>query len=225
MRSTGTPPRRTPDDVTARARIRDAAIARWGSEGFRVGLRAVATDAGVSAGLVIHHFGSKDGLRAACDEYVFDIVRSAKTDALDGSADPLAQLAAMDEYAPLLAYVVRTLQSGGPAAREFVNRMIEDATAYLRAGVAAGTLRPSQDEHARARFMTLSSLGALLLHVALDEPDLTTAPASTMRAWSDSIALPALELYTEGFFTSGEILEGYLAYRSDPPPSDDAPSM
>ncbi|SDS12244.1 TetR/AcrR family transcriptional regulator [Paraoerskovia marina] len=222
MRSAGssTPP---PEDLTARARIRDAAIVRWGTDGFGTGLRAVAADAGVSAGLVIHHFGSKDGLRAACDEHVFEIVRTSKTESVGGTGDPLAQLASMDEYAPLLAYVVRTLQAGGPAARAFVERMIDDAAGYVRAGVAAGTIRPSRDEHARARFMTLASLGALLLHVALDEPDIAARPAATMRAWSDSIALPALELYTDGFFTSGEILDGYLAYSSDPPPSDAPP--
>ena len=57
-------------DMTAVARIRDAAIELFGSRGFDVGVRAIAEAAGVSPGLVIHHFGSKDGLRKACDDYI-----------------------------------------------------------------------------------------------------------------------------------------------------------
>ena len=60
---------RSSDDLTTSARIRDAAIAQFGAHGFNTGVRAIATAAGVSPGLVIHHFGSKDGLRKACDEY------------------------------------------------------------------------------------------------------------------------------------------------------------
>ncbi|MEZ5096013.1 MAG: helix-turn-helix domain-containing protein [Nocardioides sp.] len=57
-------------DLTARASIRNAALrlfAERGPEGVTV--REIATEAGVSPGLVVHHFGSKDGLRAAVDEY------------------------------------------------------------------------------------------------------------------------------------------------------------
>ncbi|MGH3558484.1 MAG: TetR family transcriptional regulator, partial [Mycobacterium sp.] len=43
-------------DLTAAARIRDAAIEQFGRHGFGTGLRAVAEAAGVSAALVIHHF-------------------------------------------------------------------------------------------------------------------------------------------------------------------------
>jgi TetR/AcrR family transcriptional regulator, regulator of cefoperazone and chloramphenicol sensitivity len=54
---------RSADDLTAAARIRDAAIEQFGEHGFGTGLRAIAEAAGVSAALVIHHFGSKQGLR------------------------------------------------------------------------------------------------------------------------------------------------------------------
>ena len=73
---------RSDDDLTARARIRDAAVVRFGRDGFGVGVRAIAADAGVSAALVIHHFGSKDGLRAECDEHVLETVKREKSDAM-----------------------------------------------------------------------------------------------------------------------------------------------
>ncbi len=63
------------DDLTARARIRDSAIVYFGRHGFRTAtVRAIAADADVSPALVIHHFGSKDGLREACDAYVTDLM-------------------------------------------------------------------------------------------------------------------------------------------------------
>ena len=56
----------TPEsDLTAVARIRNAALLRFARDGFGVGLRTIAADAGVTAGLIAHHFGSKDGLRRA----------------------------------------------------------------------------------------------------------------------------------------------------------------
>ena len=69
---------RSADDLTAVARIRDAAIDQLGQHGFSVGLRAIAEAAGVSAALVIHHFGSKDGLRKACDDYIAEEIRAAQ---------------------------------------------------------------------------------------------------------------------------------------------------
>ena len=57
--------RLTAEDLTTRARIRDAAIGLFGRDGFGPAtVRAVASAAGVSPGLVIHHFGSKAGLLA-----------------------------------------------------------------------------------------------------------------------------------------------------------------
>ncbi|WP_329603806.1 helix-turn-helix domain-containing protein, partial [Nocardia seriolae] len=50
---------RSTDDLTTRARIRDAAITVFGEQGFGVGVRAIAAAAGVSPGLVNHHFGDR----------------------------------------------------------------------------------------------------------------------------------------------------------------------
>src|SRR6201999_1541677 len=105
-------------DLTAAARIRDAAIEQFGQHGFGVGLRAIAESAGVSAALVIHHFGSKDGLRKACEDYITEQIRSSKSEALS-SNDPatwLGPLARREEYAPLMAYLVRSMQAGGELA-------------------------------------------------------------------------------------------------------------
>ena len=55
-----------PGDLTARARIRDAAIRHFADEGYeRTTIRGIAVTAGVSPGLLRHHFGSKEELRRA----------------------------------------------------------------------------------------------------------------------------------------------------------------
>ncbi len=101
------------------ARIRDAAILRYGRDGFSAGLRAVAADAGVTAGLVVHHFGSKEGLRKACDAHVLGVIGSEKLKATTGGpAAAIAQLAEVEEYAPMALYSLRSLQAGGELAAE-----------------------------------------------------------------------------------------------------------
>jgi len=67
------------EDLTARARIRDAALWHFAEEGFsRATIRDIAATAGVSPGLVRHHFGSKEGLRDACDEAVSQRLRRSR---------------------------------------------------------------------------------------------------------------------------------------------------
>jgi len=139
------------EDLTARARIRDAAILRFGRDGFRAGVRTVAEDAGVSPALVLHHFGSKQRLREECDAHVLATIAAHKNEALGpGGADVLlVKMAEVESYAPLAAYVIRSLQDGGGMAGGFVESFVADARRYLADGVAAGTIRPSRDEDAR----------------------------------------------------------------------------
>ncbi|HEU4808517.1 MAG TPA: helix-turn-helix domain-containing protein, partial [Homoserinimonas sp.] len=60
-----------PEDATTRSRIRDAAVVLFGREGYaRTSVRAIAQHAQVSPALVIHHFGSKEGLRQECDQHI-----------------------------------------------------------------------------------------------------------------------------------------------------------
>ncbi|AWH94931.1 TetR family transcriptional regulator [Dietzia psychralcaliphila] len=65
-------------DLTARARIRYAALALYAEHGEdRVSMRRVAAEVGVTIGLIQHHFGTKDGLRRAVDDLVVERVVGA----------------------------------------------------------------------------------------------------------------------------------------------------
>ena len=204
---------RSVDDLTAVARIRDAAIEQVGQHGFSVGLRAIATAAGVSAALVIHHFGSKEGLLRACDEYIAEQIREAKTESLR-SSDPaswLRAVAEIDTYAPMMAYLVRSLQSGSDLAKEFWRRMIDNAEQYLEEGVRAGTLKPSRDPKARAKFLGIISGGGFLLYLQMhDNP---TDLRAVLRDYGEDMMLPALELYSNGLMADSSMYEAFLAQR------------
>lgn len=207
------------DDLTTRARILQAAVARYSADGFDVGLRAVAGDAGVSAANVLHHFGSKDGLRAECDAYVLGVIRDAKSSAL-GATGPdtlLVSLAGLEGYAPVVGYALRSLQGGGAMARDFIEAFARDATAYLADGVAAGTLRPSLDEAARARYLTLQGLGTLLASLVVDPPQDYHDLGPWLTRYMGTIGLPAMELFTHGLLTDRRMLDTYLMQVPDPP--------
>lgn len=198
-------------DLTAVARIRDAAIAQFGEHGFGVGLRSIAEAAGVSAALVIHHFGSKDGLRKACDDYVAEEIRISKSETIQ-SNDPatwLAQLAEIESYAPLMAYLVRSMVSGGELANLLWQRMIDNTEAYLEEGVRAGTVKPSRDPHARAKYLGITGGGGFLLYLQM-HPTPTDLRA-VLRDYANDMVLPALEVYSEGLMTDRTMYDAFLA--------------
>lgn len=198
-------------DLTAAARIRDAAIEQFGQHGFSVGLRTIAEAAGVSAALVIHHFGSKEGLRKACDDYIAEEIRTGKSEAMR-SSDPATWFAAMaeiEEYAPLMTYLVRTMQTGGDLANTLWRRMIDNAEVYLAEGVQNEILKPSRDPQARAKYLAITGGGGFLLYLQMHETP--TDLRAVLRDYANDMILPALELYTEGLMADRTMYEAFLA--------------
>jgi TetR/AcrR family transcriptional regulator, regulator of cefoperazone and chloramphenicol sensitivity len=211
---------RSADDLTTTARIRDAAIEQFGEHGFNVGLRAIAETAGVSAALVIHHFGSKEGLRKACDDYVAEEIRSEKSEAIQ-SNDPatwFAQMAEIESFAPLMAYLVRSMQSGSELAKTLWRRMIANAQEYMEEGVRAGTIKPSRDPQARAKYLAISGGGGFLLYLQMhDNP---TDLRAVLRDYGEEMVLPTLEVYTEGLMTDSTMFDAFVAQSEKDIPID-----
>ncbi|MBR8744884.1 TetR/AcrR family transcriptional regulator [Nocardiopsis sp. MG754419] len=120
-------------DLTARARIRLAALGLFARQGFAgTSLRAIAAEAGVSHALVRHHYGSKEGLRAAVDEDVLDTFDTA----LDGmgvqEAGTLAELGAASAHLfgsdqVRREYLRRSLLEGGEISARLFARLLEGA--------------------------------------------------------------------------------------------------
>ena len=108
-------------DLTARARIREAAIALFAEKGMAATtIRDIAQAAGVSSGLLRHHFGSKEGLRDACDEYALNQITAlgiqfTETNLL-GRITP--------EIMRLQQYAVRSVMDGSPNALATFDRAL-----------------------------------------------------------------------------------------------------
>jgi AcrR family transcriptional regulator len=125
---------RSAEDLTARARIRDAALRLFAERGLDgATIRDIAKAAGVSGGLVRHHFGSKDELRAACDSYALDQLMRIKEQAvLEGQlASPAFMSAAHPTVLLTLRYLARSLVDGSPAAAAMFDEMVELGEAWL----------------------------------------------------------------------------------------------
>ncbi len=215
-------------DVTARARIRDAAIACIARNGFAATtVREIATEASVSPGLVLHHFGSKEGLRTACDDHVWTTVH----DALRESTAEVTMGQLLDQWArrPALmrqsAYLVRSLTDGGEFARRFFAGMVEDVRRYLSAAVQSGMVRPSRDEATRALMLTSFSLGSLVLGTYIVGEDVD--PLEVPQRVNDMFTAEGMDMYTDGLFTDSTVRDALLAHQAgagdSPAPDSPAP--
>jgi AcrR family transcriptional regulator len=203
-----------------RTRVLEAAVERFGQDGFGAPLRAIAADAGLSAPAIIKHFGSKDGLHRACDDHVLARVRAYKQEAMrspDLGATFLAQMAVLDEVQPLVRYLVRSFLAGGEAARHLVEEMRTEALTWMRDGVEAGHLRPSRNEELRVKFAFSVSIGWMVQSVLSAGAEIGELGSQFWERTLKEMMLPALEVYTEGLLTDRALLDQYLLYMSDPP--------
>ncbi|NMA78755.1 MAG: TetR/AcrR family transcriptional regulator [Actinomycetales bacterium] len=201
----------------AEERILQAALRRFAVDGLSSSLRTVAQDAGVSAGLIIHHYGSRSRLLEACDQRALEVTRASKHEVFSGGAGVmLAQLAEAERYAPVVGYVLRRLQEGGPLALQLVDDFAAHAVDYFAQGEESGIINPSRDPVARARVLTEMALGALLLQLPAqsDHLDLDELTA-WLRGYTDALVLPLLELYTVPLLADSSMLDAYLAARPD----------
>ncbi|RRD46620.1 TetR/AcrR family transcriptional regulator [Tessaracoccus sp. OH4464_COT-324] len=149
---------------TTRARLRDAAI-ELVAEGHQPSARTVAERAGVSAGLVRHHFGSMSKLQAECDAHIARLIRQMKQEAirLGQRLDVLQAILAADRTRAL-PYLAHRLGADSPEIDVLVDQLASDAEGYLREAVELGELQPIADLHHVAKLATLHALGEVALH-------------------------------------------------------------
>ncbi len=199
-------------DLTARATIRNAALRLFADRGpDAVTVREIATQAGVSPALVLHHFGSKDGLRAEVDAFAaqaFDAIFEAiPTDELvelltGGAArGSLAEAFArgFPPGSPLPAYLRRLLLTNDPAGAALFGRWYAATRRLLDVMVEMGVARPSEDPDIRAAFFLVNDLALILLRnqiaVAIGADPLTP---EGMDRWAREASI----VYAEGAFSA-----------------------
>lgn len=170
-----------------------------------VTIREIAAAAGVSPGLVMHHYGSKDGLRDAVDrravaffeEMLGELARIGE----QGGSASLAELLAvrLEDEPAMVEYVRRLLLDGGEAAGALFGKLFEATGAEVRALVAAGIIRPASDERTRTAFLLANDLSLLMLRRQIAQ--VTGADPlgrDGLAAWTAA----AMDVYAGGLFAA-----------------------
>jgi AcrR family transcriptional regulator len=198
--------RLAPEDRKTGAVIRDAAMKLFAARGTAaVTVREIAAAAGVSPGLVIHHFGSKNGLKEAVDRHAAQFVEEMLVEMTrlgnDGSSQSLAQLFAdrLEDEAALAGYVRRLLCEGGGAGDALFVRLFEATRAGMRSLAEAGVVRRSGDEDLRAAFLLSNDLAMVLLREMITgATGVDPLEREGLVRWSAEV----VDVYTNGIFAS-----------------------
>ncbi|MFI1852606.1 TetR/AcrR family transcriptional regulator [Streptomyces sp. NPDC020480] len=161
-------------DLTGRARLREAALEIFAERGFEAtSTRAVAAAAGLSPALVTRHFGSKQGLRAAVDEYVLGRIGEALGGLDAEGADGGALMASLGEVSarlfgadPVLrGYLRQALLEDSEASAVLFGRLLRGARRELERlrEASGGATDPRADEEWAPFQLLCLILGPLLL--------------------------------------------------------------
>ncbi len=200
---------RSAEDLTTAATIRDAAVRLFARRGMdAVSVRDIAAEAGVSAALVMHHFGSKEGLRAAVDRHAIAWVERLLAEfaqhpetATDAAGLAALFAAEVDADADLVGYLRRILVDGGDAAETLFRALFGVTMTGLADMESAGVARPGADPQARAAFLLVNDLALMVLREQVYAvTGIDPFARDGMARWSATV----LEIYTDGFLTPGK---------------------
>jgi len=187
--------------------IRRAALKSFATRGAAAtSLRSVAADAGVSLGLVQHHFETKAGLIKAVDDYVMGVViemvsRPPSTHRKDSIADMGSRITnLLIEHPDVVDYFGRALIDGSPLGTTIWDTLAAFGTARWNTRKETGEARDDIDVTWAALNSLVLALGTLILrgHIERQVPDAFSSPAQLER-WQESVNT----LLREGLFPRG----------------------
>jgi AcrR family transcriptional regulator len=157
-------------------------------------LRTVAEAAGVSIGLVQHHFANKAGLVKAVDDYVLGVVIAIiaqpmappPTDSLNEMGDRVTRIIA--EHPDVVDYFGRALIDGSSMGVMIFDTLMGTGTARWHLRSERGETRPDVDLTWAAINSLVLALGTLILrtHVERHLPEPLATPAQLER-WEASV--------------------------------------
>lgn len=188
-------------------RILEAAVELFGQNGVNAtSLKSIAARAKVSPALILHHFGSKDALRTACDECVATVLRTTKTSSVrQPNLDLFAVASMYEEYRPMIRYLARTLNDGSPYVNDLIDEMVADAEAYSAEAERSGLMKPSADPKARIALLMIWSMGGVVLHEHLER--LLGVDLLGSQGYPTRYVRAVMELYSQGVFTENAFAE------------------
>lgn len=193
---------------STRERICEAALNGFAESGVEAtSIRDVAAAAGVSPGLVQHHFASKDELRDAVNQYVVE--RAAETfaelPAKESAAEILRELGDRvtewaREHPEALLYVARLSADEDPAALQIFDAFLEIANQQWERLAEKGAVRDDADIGWAALQTIVLILGSALFEGAISRH--LPAPWRTpdqLERWNRANA----ELFRRGLYSEG----------------------
>lgn len=191
------PYRDDPVEPSTQDRIRDAALSRFAAEGVAgTSLRKVAETAGVSIGLVQHHFGAKAALVSAVDDHVLRVVGEAvaSTPLPAPPADPLAELghrvtSIMTEHPEVVAYLARAMVEEGGIGSVIFDGLVAISAAQWDQLAQHDLLPPDLDRDWAVLHPLVLVLGTAILRTQIDRhlPEPLDTPAQ-LRRWDTAVA-------------------------------------
>jgi TetR/AcrR family transcriptional regulator, regulator of cefoperazone and chloramphenicol sensitivity len=166
-------------DLTAVARIRNAALEGFARDGVAATtIRDVAKAAGVSPGLVQHHFKTKADLERAVNEYVIQVAVEASEGLDESTAEATMEelFRAMGEristlvrdHRSALLYVIRSAAAGEKAGLDIFDAFLALVDGQVERLAAEGTLRDDVDRLWLGLQVVILDLGTVLLEPAID---------------------------------------------------------
>jgi AcrR family transcriptional regulator len=184
-------------------RIRTAALRSFATYGASAtSLRPIAKIAGVSVGLVQHHFANKAGLVKAVDDYVLGVVITViapmpgpPADSLNEMGNRVTQFVA--EHPDVVDYFGRALIDGSPLGVMIFDTLVGNGTARWHQRIERGETRPDVDLTWATINSLVLALGTLILRTHIDRhlPAPLATPAQLER-WEASVNI----LLREGLF-------------------------
>ena len=162
-------------DLSTYARIRNAALEGFAENGVAAtSIRDVAAAAGVSPGLVQHHFGTKSRLRDAVDEFVVEVAIETFRDLVPGDEEEVwaamgaTTTAWVRDNAVALRYVARALTESDDGAARTLDALVAVARAsWLEPLKRSGALDPDVDEQWAALHVIVFNLATVLMEPAI----------------------------------------------------------
>lgn len=184
------------DELKKLERIRRAALKSFATKGAAAtSLRSVAADAGVSLGLVQHHFQTKAGLIKAVDDYVLGVVidvvaqQPASVQPRDSIADMGSRVTTLLlEHPHVVDYFGRALIDGSQLGNTIWDTLYAFGTARWAARKERGEARDDIDVTWASVNSLVLAVGTLIVrgHIERQMPDAFTTPEQLDR-WQNSV--------------------------------------
>ncbi|MEE6165617.1 MULTISPECIES: TetR/AcrR family transcriptional regulator [unclassified Mycolicibacterium] len=188
----------TPVELSNAERIRDAAIRCFAAQGISATtMRTIAEAAGVSHGLVQHHFGNKAGLVDAVDNYVLRVFGEAlESNPLPVPATPTNDFNSLGgrfsklihDHPDVVDYVGHALIEGNRIGSVIFDGLLQISARQRDNFAAAGLTRPDLDQDWAALNPLMLRLGPIMLraHIARHIEGAFSTPAELQR-WDASV--------------------------------------